>query len=74
MNAKCWQQGQLHMFEVILIIVCVAEALLKTVGMEIINRLCGSIIKGAQIGIIIVFIILNLCLFGWSVVLSLNNQ
>lgn len=60
------------MFEVVVLAVASVEVLFKTVAMEIFKRICAPAIAKIHIALIMVFILANMILYVWSILLNLD--
>ena len=59
--------GELHLFEVSLVVLGVVEVVVKTCGMEVFRRFCSSEIAGIHMAVIVSFILLNGAIYAWAV-------
>lgn len=57
-----------------IIIVSTAEIILKTLGMEIFKRLCSSNIEKVHFFLIMLFVVLNIGAYVWSILLYLKAR
>ena len=71
MTNGCHQIFWVSLFEGLVILVGGAEILVKTVLMEIFNKCCSTSIHKIHNIVVIVFMLANLALFVWSVLLYL---
>jgi hypothetical protein len=71
-SSGCPYSDEMRLFETLLIILSGAEIVFKTIAMEIFRKLCGQAIYIIHLIVIVLFLLLNLTVYGWAVYLNLR--